>query len=103
MKVDVNTTVRVDVGLSLGNLSETVTVLAETPALQTDRADTGRIIESKQVTETPLAFNRNFQGILVTVPGTTRPHREHSQFFNSQDSLATEVNGQPRLANNTLD
>ncbi len=79
-----------------------MTVQAETPALQTDRADTGRLIESKQVTETPLGFNRNFQGILVTVPGTTRPHREHSQFFNSQDSLATEVNGQPRLANNTL-
>jgi hypothetical protein len=102
VRVDVNTTVRVDVALTVGSLTETVTVQAETPALQTDRADTGRLIESKQVTETPLGFNRNFQGILVTVPGTTRPHREHSQFFNSQDSLATEVNGQPRLANNTL-
>ena len=81
-------------------LSETVTVQAETPALQTDRTDTGRIIEAKQVTEMPLAFNRNFQGILVTVPGTTRPFRPHSQFFNSQDSLSTQVNGQSRLANN---
>jgi hypothetical protein len=102
VRVDVNTTVRVDVGLAVGNLNEVVTVQAETPALQTDRADTGRIIESKQVSETPLGFNRNFQGILITVPGVTRPRREHSQFFNSQDSLATEVNGQPRLANNTL-
>ena len=74
-EVDVNTTVRVDVALAVGDMSETVTVPAETPALQTDRADTGRIIESKQVTEMPLGFNRNFQGILVTVPGTTRPHR----------------------------
>ena len=48
----------------------------------------------------PLAFNRNFQGILVTVPGATRPFRPHSQFFNSQDSLSTQVNGQSRLANN---
>ena len=41
-------------------------------------------------------------GLLVTVPGATRPHREHSAFFNSQDSLSTEVNGQSRLANNTM-
>ncbi len=60
------------------------------------------MIDSKMVSEIPLGFNRNFQGLLVTVPGSTRPHREHSQFFNSQDSLAVEINGQPRMANNTL-
>ncbi len=102
VKVDVNQTVRIDLSLEVGNMTETVTVAAETPALQTDRADTGRLIEAKQVTEMPLAFSRNFQGILVTVPGTTRPFRPHSQFFNSQDSLATQVNGQSRLANNVL-
>ncbi len=100
VKVDVNTTVRVDIPLEVGQLNEQVTVTAETPALQTDRTDTGRIIEGKQVQEMPLAFNRNFQGILVTVPGATRPFRPHSQFFNSQDSLSTQVNGQSRLANN---
>ena len=100
VEVDVNTTVRVDIPLEVGQLSEQVTVTAETPALQTDRTDTGRIIEGKQVQEMPLAFNRNFQGILVTVPGATRPFRPHSQFFNSQDSLSTQVNGQSRLANN---
>ena len=102
VRVDVNTSIRVDLKLEVGQLSETVQVAAETPLLQTDRTDTGRIIESKMVAELPLTFNRNFQSLLVTVPGATRPHREHSAFFNSQDSLATEVNGQPRLANNTL-
>jgi hypothetical protein len=100
--VDVNTTVRVDLVLQVGQLTEEATVVAETPALQTDRADTGRIIESKQITEIPLSFNRNFQGLMVTVPGATRPFRPHSQFFNSQDSLSTNVNGQPRLANNVM-
>src|SRR4026209_883834 len=38
----------------------------------------------------------------MTVPGVTRPHREHSQFFNSQDSLRYEVNGQAGMASNTL-
>lgn len=102
VRVDVNTTMRVDMTLELGQVSEAVTVSAETPVLQTDRTDTGRIIESKMVSEIPLGFNRNFQGILVTVPGITRPSRPHSQFFNSQDALGMEVNGQPRQANNTL-
>ena len=102
VRVDVNTTMRVDLTLELGQVTEAVTVAAETPLLQTDRTDTGRLLESKVVTEIPLGFNRNFQGLLVTVPGATRPFRPHSQFFNSQDSLSTEINGQPRMANNTL-
>ena len=69
VRVDVNTTIRVDLKLEVGQLSETVQVAAETPLLQTDRTDTGRIIESKMVAELPLTFNRNFQSLLITVPG----------------------------------
>src|SRR5215218_1955904 len=54
------------------------------------------------VAELPLTFNRNFQSLMRTVPGVSRPHREHSQFFNSQDSLRFEVNGQPGMASTTL-
>ncbi|HEY2434749.1 MAG TPA: TonB-dependent receptor [Vicinamibacterales bacterium] len=100
--VDVNTTIRVDMALEVGNMTEAVSVTAESPSLQTDRTDTGRLLESKMVEDIPTAFNRNFQSLLVTVPGATRPHRDHSAFFNSQDSLSTEVNGQSRLANNTM-
>ena len=100
--VPVNTTIRVDLKMEVGALEESITVVGQSPILQTDRTDTGRIIESKMVSDLPLTFNRNFQSVLITVPGTTRPHREHSAFFNSQDSLSVEVNGQPRMANNTL-
>lgn len=100
VEVKVNTTVRVDVSLSVGELTESVTVEAETPTLQTDRTDTGRIIEGDQIAQMPLGFNRNFQGMLITVPGASRPFRPHSEFFNSQDSLSSNVNGQSRLANN---
>jgi hypothetical protein len=96
----VNSAVRVDMVLQPGAASETVTVNAETPILQTERADTGRKIEQRQVEDLPLTYNRNFQGLLNLVPGTTRGHREHSSFFNAQDSLRTEVNGQSGLANN---
>src|SRR5256884_7324898 len=98
--VPVNATVRVDMKMEVGNIEESVTVVASSPLLQTDRADTGRLIESVHLEEAPLAFNRNFQGMLITVPGATRPSRPHSEFFNAQDSLSSNVNGQSRLANN---
>ncbi len=44
--VSVNTTVRVDIALTVRELEESVTVTGEAPMLQTDRTDTGRIIES---------------------------------------------------------
>ncbi len=98
--VVVNTDTRVNLTLEPGAVTERVVVTSETPILETDRADTGRKIEERQVEDLPLGFNRNFQGLLNLVPGTTRAHREHSAFFNAQDSLRTEVNGQSGLANN---
>src|ERR1051326_2072007 len=99
--VTVNSTVRVDFTMQPGATGETVTVTETAPILQTDRADVGSKIESKQVTALPLAGpNHNFQQLLNLVPGTVRGHRDHSEFFNSQDTLSTEVNGQSRLFNN---
>jgi hypothetical protein len=100
VRLTVNSTVRSDLALQVGGLEETVTVTGETPLLQTDRTDTGRTLESIQVASMPLAFNRNFQGMMATVPGATRPYKPHSEFFNSQDSLSSEINGQTRMANN---
>ena len=95
----VNDTIRVDIDLQLGDVQETVVVNAVS-TLQTDRADTGRILSGDFIAALPLGFSRNFQSALVTVPGATTPFRPHSEFFNVQDSLSTNVNGQSRLANN---
>lgn len=96
----VNSTARADVELQPGQVTETISVTADAAVLQTDRADTGRKIETKILSEMPLAYNRNFQSLLNLVPGATRGFRPHSEFFNPQDSLSTRVNGQSRLANN---
>ena len=98
--VIVNTTERVDLVLQPGNITETITVEAETPILQTERADTGRKIETVLTENVPLGTNRNFQNLLNIVPGTTRSTFQHSQFFNASSSLQTEVNGQLREGNN---
>lgn len=100
VQVLVNTTVRVDMQLQTGDVAESIEVTAEAALLQTDRTDTGRKIEVEQLAEMPLGTNRNFQNLLNLVPGTTRAFRPHSVFFNAQDSLSTQVNGQSRLANN---
>ena len=98
--VDVNTTLRVDLKLEVGAIEESVTVVGVSPLLQTDRSDTGRLIEAIHLQEATLGFNRNFQGMWQVLPGALRMQRPHSEFFNAQDSLSTNVNGQSRLANN---
>jgi len=100
LRVDVNSTVRADLTLQPGNVTETVEVIGAAPILQTDRADVAKKIESVQLQQLPVGGPaRNFQGLLGLVPGTVRPHRDHSEFFNAQDTLSTEVNGQSREFN----
>ena len=97
----VNSTHRVDIQLQPGEVTETIEITGAAPALQTDRADTGRNIDTMVVSELPvLVSNRNYQALLALVPGTSPPTEEHSQFFNASDSLQTEVNGAPRVSNN---
>jgi hypothetical protein len=95
----VNTSTRVDLQLLPGNVSESIEVSAVATALQTDRADTGRKVETILVQSAPLGVNRNFQSLLNLVPGTTPASFQHSQFFNAQSTLQTEVNGLPRHGN----
>ena len=95
-----NTTIRINLELSPGAVTETVTVTGAAPVLQTDRADTSVKIETRQLQQLPLLFNRNYQGLMTLVPGVGRLRRPHSQFYNSQDSLAVRVNGQGRQYNN---
>jgi hypothetical protein len=96
----VDTTTRVDLVLQPGQVNETIEVTAEAMLLQTDRADTGRKIEQAQLANLPMGYSRNFQSMLNLVPGTTRAFQPHSEFFNSQGSLTTQVNGVAREGNN---
>jgi outer membrane receptor protein involved in Fe transport len=97
----VNSTVRVDLSLTVGSMDETITVNAAPELLKTDRADVAVDITSQQAEDLPLGTNRNVQNLVALAPGATKPRLVHSNFFNAQASLSTEVNGQSRLANNT--
>jgi len=95
-----NTTVRADLVLQPGLISEAIIVKAEVPILQTDRADTGRKIEAVQLVNMPLSYNRSFQALLNLVPGTSRAFSSNSEFFNSQGALNTQVHGVSLRGNN---
>ena len=98
----VNSSTRVDLTLTPGNVTEVINVTSEVPILQTDRSDIGVKVEETQLANLPVSTpgGRNFQALLNFVPGTTRAFRPHSEFFNPQNSLSTQVNGQSRLSNN---
>jgi outer membrane receptor protein involved in Fe transport len=68
--VIVNSTdiVHLDLKLSVGAVSETVTVAATSPLLQSEHATLGQVVEQRQITGTPLA-TRNFTQLLGTGAG----------------------------------
>ena len=94
-----NSSIRVDIELQTGNVTETIQVTTAPPLLQTDRADITTKIETEQVLNMPLGTNRNFQSLINLVPGAAPAVFQHSQFFNAAGSLQTEVNGLPRQGN----
>ena len=97
--LDTNTTQRIDVSLVTGSTSETVEVNTAPPLLQTDRADISTVISSTQIAELPLSSGNNFQSLLNTVPGMAPTVFNNSQFFNSNNDLSTNANGQSSYVN----
>src|SRR5579885_2123441 len=93
IELQANTTIRADLELQPGAVTEVVDVTAEAPILQTDRADTGSKIENQQLNTLPLLNNRNYQNALMLVPGVQRAYRSNSPFYNSQEHLQSVVNG----------
>ncbi len=97
--LDTNTTQRVDVSLVTGSTTETVEVTTAPPLLQTDRADISTVISSTQIAELPLSSGNSFQSLLNTVPGMAPTVFNNSQFFNSNNDLSTNANGQSSYVN----
>jgi hypothetical protein len=99
----VDSTVRINVAMTPGNVSESIEVTGAPAVLQTESAGTGTVLAGQQVADLPLiSSNRNFQSLLNTVPGVAPVQEQHSQFFNASSSLQTEVNGQMRQGNNFM-
>ena len=99
--VTLNSVARVDAKLEVGALNETVSVSAETPTLQTDRAEVRSELKSRELTDLPVPIGRNYQQLFKTLPGFTPPADAHSIPSNPSRALVFNVNGASRSSNNT--
>jgi outer membrane receptor protein involved in Fe transport len=69
LEISVNDHKNINIALEAGSVSETVTVVSETPLLQTT-STVGDVVENRRVVELPLN-NRNFMQLMNLVPGVT--------------------------------
>jgi len=97
--LETNTTTRVDLSLAPGSSTETVTITAAPPLLQTDRADISTTLEQKQISNLPLSSGNSFQSLLNTVPGMAPVVFNNSQFYNANNDLSVNANGQSSYVN----
>ena len=99
--VIVNTSerLRLDIAMEVGAVTETVTVTAQTPLLQSEQATLGHVVEGRTITSIPLA-TRNFTQILGTSAGVVGAIMNADNRGTGSDSVS--VNGARRGSNNLL-
>jgi hypothetical protein len=66
--VEVDNTVRIDVAMQVGDVTQTIEVTAQTPLLQPESSSLGQVVEARKVTEMPLN-GRNPLALVALVPG----------------------------------
>src|SRR5438093_5880294 len=98
--VTLNNVTRLDAPLQVGQLSETVTVSAESPLLQTERAEVRAELKARELVNLPVSMNRNYQYLFRVLPGFTPPAEAHSVPSNPSRALVFNVNGASRSSNN---
>src|SRR5436853_3582003 len=101
VRIDANTTRRVDVQVQIRQQVEAVTVTSAAPLLQTDRADVHTDLDAKEISDLPLLASngRNFQSAYRIVPGAGLLGENNSAAGNPQRAMTTNVNG-PSINNN---
>ena len=92
VRVALNTEVRVDIQLSVGQTSETVTVNADALQLQTDRVDVHHEITSTSLEELPQP-TRTYEGLIGLMPGVAPPNAFSGVTNNPMQSMQIQANG----------
>jgi hypothetical protein len=68
VRIEVGRTAQLQIPLELGGVTESVTVSAEAPLVDTTTKEIGGVVSAQEFVDTPL-FNRNFAGFLGMLPG----------------------------------
>ncbi len=92
LNVAVNQAITQNVKLDIGEVTEAVTVTAETPLLQQSSTELGSVIEEEAVRELPLN-GRNFTQLLILTPGATPVSTSQGSGISATDGGMTGIPG----------
>jgi len=96
--LEVDARVRVDFALAVGAVTETMSVEASAPVINTDSATVGNVVDNKQVTELPLN-GRNPMQLVTLVPGANFGVKGSQ---NQTQGGSVSVNGAREQSNNFM-
>ncbi|HZL28998.1 MAG TPA: carboxypeptidase regulatory-like domain-containing protein [Acidobacteriaceae bacterium] len=91
-KLDIDQRANFNIPLKVGEVSTSVTVSDEAPVLQTQGAETGEVIGSREIADLP-TLGRNFSTLLFLVPGVV------SGTKGANTNLDVSINGQREYSN----
>ncbi len=103
VQVQVNTVSTLDFALTIGDVKETLTVVADAPSIQSESSDIGTVVGRKQIEDLPLSLAatgqshlRSVESFVFLAPGTAGPGtNDSSGIFESKlnggQAFSTEV------------
>ncbi|MBL8232061.1 MAG: carboxypeptidase regulatory-like domain-containing protein [Bryobacterales bacterium] len=95
VQVRVNENVELNIEMTIGDVTESVNVTAETPLLQTAEASLGQIVDERRIMELPL-FAGNAMDLVHLAPGTvngTDMRLRKAPFNNAPSQFSTDGTG----------
>lgn len=98
IQLHVNQTLRVDVALQLGSVSQEVHVVGSVSLVEADTTTLGQVVREEQISQLPLN-ERNFLSFALLAPGI---HPSVDGSFVSSHGLTVSANGAREEANNFL-
>ena len=90
VELQVQQTARIDFGLEVGQVSETIEVSGAAPLLTTENATVGTVIEQKRITDLPLN-GRNFLSLVALSPNVTYGFAQAAQAAGRQGGTRANV------------
>jgi Outer membrane receptor proteins, mostly Fe transport len=84
----------------VGAVEQSVEVSAQGLSLQTENGEVRSAITTASLENIPTPIGRNYQSLLITVPGVMPPANQHSVAANPSRGLTFNVNGTTRNSNN---
>ncbi len=103
VEVQVGTTTSLDVNLSTGGTTETVTVAANSTTVETESSDVGGTVNTRQIVDLPLALGgvgalRSPESFVFLIPGTAGPGTGNS----NNGIFISQIGGGQNFGNEVL-